>query len=255
MTKILAYIVMPVFFAIIGYVLLAVGLKPVWEYASAAAAVLVSEEAPSFHSSLKSMYDPDAAKNRNIPVYDQTGTVQDPVSLTPETAENGETVAPAEEKELYISIQDVDLPEAGVQYAHVSCERIGLDAPVYWDDTYEILRYGVGQYMGSYLPGFGGTVLLSGHNTTYFLPLADIQEGDIITLDTNYCTYEYEVVKTEVMQERDLGKLLDVMLSTEGENLIMYTCWPFDGYLGRKYERFTVFGSRVSGYDVKWRVE
>ena len=250
---------MPVLFAIIGYVLLAVGLKPIWEYAYAAAAVLVSEEAPTFHSSLQSMYDPEAASKRNITVYDEKGNTVDPNAeptepVSAETQENGET-APAEEKKLYISIKDVDLPEPGMQYAHISCERIGLDAPVYWDDTYEILRYGVGQNMSSYLPGFGGTVLLSGHNTTYFLPLAGIEEGDVITLDTNYCTYEYEVFKIEVMREGELQNLLNWMLSADGENLVMYTCYPFDGDIGRKADRFCVFCNRKSGYDVKWRVD
>jgi sortase A len=153
----------------------------------------------------------------------------------------------------YISGKDIEFPLSGAQYGALSCGRIELKAPVYWNDTNEILRYGAGQYMGSMLPGFGQLIVLSGHNNTFFAPLQNIEKNDVIEFDTNYCAYKYRVTDVQVLNEKDLQKYITEHSDDEEEQLVMYTCYPFEATLGRKTERLTVFAERVSGYDVKWR--
>ena len=191
--------------------------------ASAAAGALVSDEAPSFDTRLTNVYDPSAQAS----VDSSAG---------------------------YIPGSAVEFPVAGSQYGHISCERIGLDAPVYWYDSDDILMYGVGQSLSSLPPGFGGTILLSGHNTTDFACLAQVQDGDVIRFSTNWCDYEYTVSHHEVYNEKDLETLItDMALNNPHEELVMYTCYPFHAITGRKTERFTVFADRTAGLDVHWK--
>ena len=153
----------------------------------------------------------------------------------------------------YIHINDIEFPLSGTHYAQLVCDRIKLDAPVYWNDTSDILRYGVGQYLGSFLPGFGRLIVLSGHNNTFFAPLKDIKKNDTIEYHTNYGDYKYRVTDVQIMNEKDLQKYIYAHLLDEEEVLILYTCYPFEAMAGRKTDRLTVFAERIEGYDVKWR--
>ncbi|MDO5119459.1 MAG: class D sortase [Coriobacteriales bacterium] len=220
--KLLAYLGVPAVFCVLGYALLWLALQPVWPMASATVGLLVSDEAPNFDAGLTTVYDPNAFKA--------------------EVKEDG-----------FISGADVHFPEAGEQYGKITCERIGLDAPVYWYDSDEILAYGVGQSLISFPPGYGREIILSGHNTTYFACLEDVGAGDIIKFDTNYCNYEYKVTRVQVYDENELEHLLNGNMFEEKEELIMYTCYPFYAISGRKTDRLTVFATRISGLDVKWR--
>ena len=156
-------------------------------------------------------------------------------------------------QEPYIRVADVEFPVTGTQYAHIDCERIGLDAPVYWYDTNDILANGVGQSIASFLPGFGRVITLSGHNTTYFRCLENIEEGDVIHFDTNYYPYEYTVTKVEVLDETQFRDTLIEKINAENEELVMYTCYPFYAITGRKTQRLVVFADRTKGVNVKWR--
>ena len=227
---------MPVLFSVISYALLFVALRPVWELSAAAAGMVMAKETPTFQAHLTSSFNREAAAA--TPVQNQEPSGGDTQSEAP-----------------YIRIQDIQLPDDGEHYANLSCERIGLDAPVYWDDTSAILRAGVGHYLASTFPGYGGLIVLSGHNTTFFKPLQDIEAGDIIHYDTNYCNYEYEVTDVEVLNENVLNERIMKNLMVEEEKLVMYTCYPFGPHAGRKTDRLTVTAKRISGYDVRWRSE
>ena len=163
-----------------------------------------------------------------------------------------QTQTPVKE-EPYIRIADIDFPVTGTQYAKIDCARIGLDAPVYWYDTDDILAYGVGQSIASFLPGFGRAIILSGHNTTYFRCLENITVGDIIRFDTNYYPYEYTVTDVEVLDEKAFSDVLVEKIGKEKEELVMYTCYPFYAITGRKTQRLVVTAERTKGVNVKWR--
>lgn len=217
-----AYIYMPVLFTIIGYLLLTAALLPVYEQAVSVANLVIAKETPVFTPQLTSIYVP----SEKTPV--ETGT---------------ET----------IDVNDIELPVAGSQYGNIACGRIGLSAPLYWDDTLEILRYGAGQNISSFLPGFGRLLIIAGHNSTFFNVLQNIEVGDVIDIDTNYSPYQYEVTDVTVMDEDDLRDMLYENMPKEEETLFMYTCYPFTAHVGRRTDRFLVTGKRIAGADVKWK--
>ena len=157
------------------------------------------------------------------------------------------------ETEPYRRITDIEFPVARDHYAQLTNDRIGLDAPVYWYDSEDILKVGVGQSLASKPPGYGRLILLSAHNTTYFRCLKDAAVGDVIHFDTNYENYEYIVTDIRVLNEVDLEEVLTDMMLDEEEVLVMYTCYPFHVISGRKTNRLVVTARRVSGINIKWR--
>ena len=216
--KLLAYFVVPVVFCLLGYFLLWVALLPVWSMASTYFSFLVSDHAPNFNTELTQLYDPNAIKS-------------------------DADVIPGSE---------VEFPSSGSQYGQITCDAIGLDAPVYWYDTEDILAYGVGQSLVSLLPGFGRVIILSGHNTTFFACLQDAAVGNVINFHTNYCDYQYTVTNVQVYNETELETLLLQKAKDQREELIMYTCYPFHAITGRKTDRLVVFANRTAGKDVDW---
>ena len=225
--KLLAYVFVPVIFSVIAYLLIYIALKPYWDTVASVASIFTSDQNGGMMS-----------QESRPPIYDP----------------NAEPIEVKEAEAPYIDAKDIDFPDSGEQYGQLTCDKVGLDSPVYWDDTYAILRQGAGQYTGTLLPGYGGMILLSAHNTSHFRPLRDLELGDVITFDTYYGRYEYEVTEIQVYNELDLERwVLDHLLDEE-EVLVMYTCWPFEFQAGRKTDRLTVKAKRISGYDVKWRL-
>jgi sortase A len=218
--KLPAYFIVPVIFAVLGYGVLRVALTPVWNLAMAAASMILVEDAPNFNPELTTTYDPDAPK--------------------------------AEIQDDFIDAASVSQPRHGEHYGKLLCERIGLNAPVYWGDDNRILRSGAGQYEISSLPGFGEAIVICGHNTTFFKPMQKVQADDVITFDTNYDTYQYRVTEVKILQEDELATKIDSMVSEQRETLLLYTCYPFHAISGRKTKRLCVFGERIEGADVRW---
>lgn len=211
--KIALYIISPIAFLLGGYLLLYIALSPVIKTIESVGGMMLQEDAPSFDSSLSVIYDPNA-----------------------HVGKNGEKV----------SFEDIHFPSQGEQYAQIECSDLGLNAPVYWGDTYSILKYGVGQYMGSFIPGYGKPILLCAHNTTFFYCFKDVKEGMKFTITTNWGKYEYEVTDLEVIKADDENKVNE-WLAGDDEKLMMYTCYPIDGTYGEKAERFFVMAKKLSG--------
>ena len=113
-------------------------------------------------------------------------------------------------------------------------------------DSVQYPGYGVGIYAGSFVPGYGGTILVAGHNNTYFNGLKNAQVGQRVEIKTSYGNYVYEITDTAVKSAND-SSAYD--LSADYENLIMYTCYPFDE-LGLTSKRFFVYAKLVSGTQI-----
>lgn len=143
-----------------------------------------------------------------------------------------------------ISQEKITLPLSGEQYGELACEEIGLQAPLYYGDTEEILEKGAGTYAGGYLPGMGGTVLVGAHDATFFAPLENIVEGDVISLTTSYGKYQYSVTETRTA---DLMDASAYQITEDGESLILYTCYPFGAEDQVRDQRFYVYAEKTSG--------
>jgi len=133
-------------------------------------------------------------------------------------------------------------PQYGTKYATLKIDAIDIDMPVYYGDTLEILKYGVGHSAESYFPGEGGSIIYMAHNNSKkFKRLAELKNGDIIKVITNYGEFEYSVYDYEIVKKNEKYKL---PIQDEKEILMAYTCYPFTSF-GDAPERYVVFAERI----------
>lgn len=145
-----------------------------------------------------------------------------------------------------INLSDIQFPAYGDLFAHLKIDNVGVDADLYFGDGTSQLNSGLGLYNGSFIPGYGKTSLIAGHNNTYFNGLKNISIGDTVDISTNYGNYSYVVSDTKIFNN-DYSNAYD--LSADYENLILYTCYPFDT-LGLTKSRLFVYCKYVSGPDI-----
>lgn len=126
-------------------------------------------------------------------------------------------------------------PEYGTKYGTIEIDKIGVNLPIYYGDTLEILKKGVGHSSGSYFPGEGGTIIYMGHNSKkMFRRLGELQKGNEIKITTTYGEYTYKIYDMQLIKETELDKL---PIQNEKEILMLYTCYPFNnvGYATQRY--------------------
>lgn len=209
----LAYILLPVAFVGIGIGIYQVGFKSLKEAVLAKAELAIIKGGPSY----------DNAYNEELLALEKEVTGME---------NNGEDVGQGE----------VEIPAIGTWYGKVICDEIMLDVPLYYGDSEEILKKGVGQYTGSGFPGSGKTILIGGHDATFFEPLEKIEKDYIIKIVTNSGTFSYKVAETKVVNQDDS---MAYDLEKEEEQLILYTCYPFGMSVGETNKRFFVYGEKV----------
>ena len=278
---------MPAIFAILGYLAIYYAAEPVFDLGSAALSMLTAESTPNFDPELEDIYRPNAPKPTVDPAYtgnvdittpapelpdrstepgmsDEPSVTPDPDSTgSPETTQKPDKTPKPAATPLpsshypdgyQIPFSTSMLPKVGQRYGNLYSTDFGLNAPVYWGDSKKILRHGAGQSVYSFQPGFGRTILISGHNTSYFRCFKRAEVGDIIVFDTNYETYTYRVYRVQVINETVLENMMnDTYFLQEKETLILYTCYPFHAIGGRKTDRLVLFCEKIDGADVKWR--
>ena len=132
----------------------------------------------------------------------------------------------------------VNYPEYGTQYATIKIDKIDLEAPVYYGDTLEILKKGVGHSSGSYFPGEGGSIIYMGHNSKkMFRRFSELQIGNEIKVTTTYGEYTYKIYDMQLIKETEVDKL---PIQKEKEILMVYTCYPFNN-IGYATQRYVVY--------------
>ena len=151
--------------------------------------------------------------------------------------------APSAEKKETVSISSFTYPSYDNQFGELIIEDCQVNAKLFFGDSSMALRNGVGVYYGSSIPGYGKTILVAGHNNTYFNGLKYAKKGQIIKIRTNYGNYRYEITDMQIKDKNDRSAY---DLSADHENLILYTCYPFDE-LGLTPNRFFVYAKPVSG--------
>lgn len=129
----------------------------------------------------------------------------------------------------------MNCPDYGSNYATLKISSIGIELPVYYGKTLDLLKNGVGHDNDSYFPGEGGSIVLMGHNYNRLLgklPKANI--GDKIQIMTNYGEFDYTIYNTQIVEETEINK---VPIQENEEILMIYTCWPINniGYTTKRY--------------------
>lgn len=115
------------------------------------------------------------------------------------------------------------VPEFGDDYA----------VPVLEGTTAEVLKEGIGRYTGSAGAGEVGNFALAGHRTTYgapFNPIAELDLGDPVVVETAGAYYVYRVVDTLIVDPSEVSVIAPVP-GRPGETpteayLTMTSCHP-----------------------------
>jgi sortase A len=123
----------------------------------------------------------------------------------------------------------------------IEISRLGLSAIVLEGTDNKTLRHGVGHIRNTALPGQPGNAGLAAHRDTFFRPLKDIRQDDIIRVTTVNGDYRYRVVSTRVLNPTDVW----VLKPTGTEILTLVTCHPFY-FVGSAPNRFIVQAERVT---------
>ncbi len=209
----MAYIYMPLLFSFLAYAVVYIMASDIISMAVNTVRLVMADEAPDFNPEYQSVFVKNA-----VEISEDNGVER-------------------------VKRSEVGIAEYGELYAYVRCTRIALDAPVYKGDNDDILKKGIGQNFASSQPGFGRLILLGGHNNTYFNALKNIGTDDIVEIETSYGIYKYKVTETKVVNESD-STAYDFAI--EREQLVMYTCYPFD-MLSRTQYRYFVYAELISG--------
>ncbi len=146
-------------------------------------------------------------------------------------------------KQETIKASDFTFPSYEDQFGELIIEDCQIYADLFFGDSWYVLGNGVGIYNGSAIPGYGKTILIAGHNNTYFNGLKYAEKGQIVKIRTNYGNYQYEITDIRVTTNVDRSAY---DLNAEEENLILYTCYPYDT-LGLTDLRAFVYAKYVSG--------
>ena len=216
----MAYIGMPLIFAAAGFPVLGLGGRPVMK---------------SYEMTLNTLFNSGEAYYAisSGMVLNENGSGADTTIHADSETGNKETV---------------EEPNIGDRYGQLVCERLGINAPVYFGDNDDVLNMGIGTYPASWIPGCGHTTLMSGHNNTSLKVLGDVEIGDEFLLTTEYGEYKYVVSEFTIVHESEVEAC---RLDSDEEQVVIYTCYPFYRISGRRTERFFVYLKKVSGPEIE----
>ena len=147
------------------------------------------------------------------------------------------------ENEIIINEENkiINYPEYGTKYADIEIPKIDVNLPVYFGDTLEVLKNGVGHSSGSYFPGEGGSIIYLGHNSKkIFRRFSELQIGNEINVKTSYGEFKYKIYDMQLIKETELDKL---PIQKDKEILMIYTCYPFNN-IGYTTQRYVVYAER-----------
>lgn len=138
---------------------------------------------------------------------------------------------------------DIVFPSESQEFGRLLIPSVDIDVPLIYGDGPKELKRGACVYMGTYLPGQNRTVLIAGHNNSYFLTLKNVQEGDMVEIRTNYAVYTYRITGKQIARHDDASAY---DLTRDEENLILYTCHNEVGFGATPWRQF-VYAEYVSG--------
>ncbi|PWH16233.1 MAG: hypothetical protein DDG60_04305 [Anaerolineae bacterium] len=154
-----------------------------------------------------------------------------PSGHTPPNAENGaqfnEAEIPEHLRPIAQNVASLPVPTASpAQAIRIQIPAIKVDAPIVQGDSWEQLKKGVGQHIGTPNPGENGNIVLSAHNDIFgeiFRELDKLQPGDVVILYTAQRQYTYVVTGTQIVEPTRV----EVMAPTPNATLTLISCYPY----------------------------
>ncbi len=220
-----SFIILPIIFLVGTYLVLYLAFAPTFSTFVSAAGMFFSNNEKNYSTEYKNIFVP-VSENTTLP----TVKIED---------------------KTYVEKEAVEYPQYGNQFGELIIEDCGIDNKLFFGDGDIALRNGVGIYNGSFVPGYGGTILVAGHNNTFFNGLKYAEAGQKVVIRTSYGNYEYRITDTAVKKATDKSAY---DLNADYENLIMYTCYPFDE-LGLTQYRYFVYAEYISGQQIDKSVQ
>lgn len=146
----------------------------------------------------------------------------------------------AEPPEESLAVYD-PYPEPGDKVGTITLESLGISWPIIEGTEEAQLSLGVGHYIGSVLPGVIDNSILSGHRSTVFARLGELEKGDRVLVETSVGTFVYVITRFEVVDRDDQT----VIQPSDDPILTLTTCYPF-GNIGNTTEAYIVTAELVS---------
>ena len=132
-------------------------------------------------------------------------------------------------------------PEVGDRIGSITFPTLDLSWTVYEGTTDAQLAKGVGHYVGSVLPRLEDNTILSGHRTTVFNRLGELNKGDEIYVKSSVGIFTYKVRSFWIVMRNNR----DVIRPTWKGVLTLTTCYPFNS-LVRTNKAFIVTADLVT---------
>lgn len=205
--KVMAYILTPLLFCFFGYLLLFFVTYPISSNLNNYINLFLTDKPPQFNNQINNIYTYNPKSN------EQT-----------------------------VNIKDIKFPTYNSIYGKFEIKSVGISYPLIFGDSSEALKKGAGQYYGSYIAGYGGTILIAGHDYM-FKNIGDTKIGDLITITTSYGVYNYKITDKKILNKDDKSAYT---IQKGKEQLIFYTCYPFNA-LASISTRYFVYADYVSG--------
>ena len=142
----------------------------------------------------------------------------------------------------YINMKDIEFPHFNTDFGEIELPKLGRTLDLIMGESEQAITDGAAVYTSSYLPGYGGTTLVSTHNNNV-VRLDKIGEGDEIIIRTHYGTYVYRVNSIKIVDKNDSDAF---KVSDKGYSLIFFTCYPLRKP-SNATQRMVVYAEMVSG--------
>jgi len=134
---------------------------------------------------------------------------------------------PPQLRQVYQTQAKIPSPTPAVEHAiRIQISAIHVDAPVVQGDSWEELKQGVAQHIGSANPGQAGNMVLSAHNDVFgelFRHLDHLKPGDEIVVYTHENSYSYIVSSTQIVAPT----AVEVMAPTSEPIVTLISCYPY----------------------------
>ena len=146
---------------------------------------------------------------------------------SPGGAQPNQAEIPAHLLPLYQTLAEIAIPTPGPEQAiQIQIPSINVDAPIVQGDSWEQLKKGVAQHIGSADPGQPGNLVLSAHDDVYgeiFRDLDQIENGDQIIIYSGQHSFTYFVTNIEIVDPTDV----EVMAPTTDVTITLISCYPY----------------------------
>jgi sortase A len=149
---------------------------------------------------LGNLIDGSAQKDESVALSRTWNKGDAPVAVTGDRPDPGPPVV-GTAPENAVQFGNIIIPRFGADYIRPIAEGIGVD---------DVLRYGVGHYPGTAMPGAVGNAAFAAHRTGHGSPFFDIEKlqiGEHVFIETEAGWYQYSVRSLEYVLPTGVGVL------------------------------------------------